>query len=69
MILAPKFSEFVALFIHAFIHNNCLLHCIYLSIMCFAFGNFVPELLFEDFQEHVFEESEVFFGEQQGKCP
>jgi hypothetical protein len=37
--------------------------------MCFAFGNFVPELLFEDFQEHVFEESEVFFGEQQGKCP
>jgi hypothetical protein len=30
------------------------------SIVCFALGNFVPELLFEDFQEQVFEEFEAF---------
>jgi hypothetical protein len=30
----------------------------------------MPELLqFEDFQEQVFEESEVCFSGQQGKCP
>jgi hypothetical protein len=29
----------------------------------------VMELLFEDFQELVFEEAEVFFNEQQDKCP
>jgi hypothetical protein len=49
MILAPKFSEFIALSILAFIHNNCLLHCIYLSIVCFALGNSILEPLFEDF--------------------
>jgi hypothetical protein len=27
------------------------------------------ETLFEVFQEQVFEESEVFFSGQQGKCP
>jgi hypothetical protein len=27
------------------------------------------EPLFEDFQEQVFEESKVFFSDQQGKCP
>jgi hypothetical protein len=69
MILAPEFSKFIALFIPAFIHYNCLLHCIYLSIVCFALGNSVPEPLFEDFQEHVFEDLEVFFSGQQGKCP
>jgi hypothetical protein len=26
------------------------------------------EILFKDFQERVFEESEVFFSGQQGKC-
>jgi hypothetical protein len=60
MILAPKFSEFIALSIHAFIHNNYLLHCNYLMIVCFALGNSVSEPLFEDFQEQVFEESDVF---------
>jgi hypothetical protein len=69
MIFAPKFSKFITLSILAFIHNNCLLHCIYLSIVCFALGNSVMELLFEDFQELVFEEAEVFFNEQQDKCP
>jgi hypothetical protein len=69
MILAPKFSEFVALPIIALMHNNCLLHCIYLSIVCFALGNSMSGPLFEDFQEQAFEESEVFFSGQQGKCP
>jgi hypothetical protein len=60
MILTPKFSESIALSILAFIHDNCLLHCIYLSIVCFVLGNSMPEPLFEDFQEQVFEESEFF---------
>jgi hypothetical protein len=34
VILVPKSSEFPVLSIHAFIHNNCLLHCIYLYIVC-----------------------------------
>jgi hypothetical protein len=29
----------------------------------------MPEPLFEDFQEQVFEESEIFFSGQQGKYP
>jgi hypothetical protein len=29
----------------------------------------MSEPLFKDFQEHVFEESEVFFSGKQGKCP
>jgi hypothetical protein len=69
VILTPKFSQFIILSIHAFILNNCLLHCIYLSIACFALGNPILESLFEDFQEKVFEEPELFFSEQQGKCP
>jgi hypothetical protein len=64
----PKCSEFITLYILALVHNNCLLHCIYLSIVCFALGNSVSEPLFEGFQEQVFEESEVFFSRQQGKC-
>jgi hypothetical protein len=32
-------------------------------------GNSVPEPLFEDFQEQVFEEPEVFISGQQGKYP
>jgi hypothetical protein len=68
VIVAPKFSEFIGLSIPVFIHNNCLLHCIYLSIVCLALGNSMPELLFKDFQEQVFEESEVFFSGQESKC-
>jgi hypothetical protein len=59
MILAPKFLEFITLSILAFIHNNYLLHCIYLFIVCFVLRNTVPEPLFDEFQEQVFEESEV----------
>jgi hypothetical protein len=62
MILAPKFRQFIALSILAFIRNNCLLDCICLSIVCFALGNSVPELLFEDFKEQAFKESKVFFS-------
>jgi hypothetical protein len=69
VILTSKFLEFIALSIAGFIHNSCLLHCIYSSIVRFALENFMPEPLFEDFQGQVFEESEVFFTGQQGKCP
>jgi hypothetical protein len=31
--------------------------------------NSVPEPLFEDFHEHVFEDTKVFFTGQQGKYP
>jgi hypothetical protein len=62
VILVPKFSKFIALSFLTFIHNNCLFHCIYLSIVCFALGNSLSEPLFEDFQEQVFEDSEVFFS-------
>jgi hypothetical protein len=34
-----------------------------------ALGNSILELLFEDFQEKVFEEPKIFFSRQQGKCP
>jgi hypothetical protein len=29
----------------------------------------MPDPLFKDFQEQVFEDPEVFLSEQQGKCP
>jgi hypothetical protein len=40
-----------------------------MSIVCFALGNSMPEPLFKDFQEQVFEESEVFLSGQHDKCP
>jgi hypothetical protein len=64
MILASKFSEFIALSIPAFIQNNCLLHCIYLSIVCFVLGNSLLEPLFNEFQEQVIKEYDVFFSRQ-----
>jgi hypothetical protein len=39
LILVPKFSEFITLSILAFIHINCLLCWIYLSLVCFALVN------------------------------
>jgi hypothetical protein len=68
MILAPKFSKFIALSILAFIHNNCLLHFIYLSIVCFVLRNIVSLPQFNDFKEEVFEESEVFFSRNNVFC-
>jgi hypothetical protein len=32
-------------------------------------GNAVSELFFEDFQDQAFEESKLFFADQQGKLP
>jgi hypothetical protein len=32
-------------------------------------GNNVSEPFFEDLQDQAFEESQIFFVEQQGKCP
>jgi hypothetical protein len=67
--LASKFSEFLILSIHAFIHNK-LLAALYLFVYCvLALGNSMPEPLFEDFQDQVFEDYEVYFSGQQGKCP
>jgi hypothetical protein len=37
-----------------------LIACVYFTI-----GNIVPEPLFEDLQDHVFEESQLFFTDQQ----
>jgi hypothetical protein len=69
MILALKFSEFIILSILAFIHNK-LFSALYFFVNCvLALGNPAPELLFEDFQEKVFEEPKGFLSEQQGKCP
>jgi hypothetical protein len=41
-----------------------LIACVYFTI-----GNVVPEPLFEDLQDQVFEESQLFFADQQGKSP
>jgi hypothetical protein len=69
VILALKFSKFITLSILELIHKKLLLHCIYLVHCVLALGNPVLELLFEDFQEQVFEELEAFFSRKQGKCP
>jgi hypothetical protein len=37
--------------------------------VCFMLGNPVLEQRYEDFQEQAFEELELFFSGQQGKCP
>jgi hypothetical protein len=41
------------------------IYCLYL----FAIGNIVLEPFSEDFQDQVFEESQLFFADQQGKLP
>jgi hypothetical protein len=38
------------------------------SIVCLTLGNYVLEPMFKDFQEQVFEEFDVFFSGQEGKC-
>jgi hypothetical protein len=40
-----------------------------LACVCFTIGNVAPELLFEDLQDQTFEESQLFFADQQGKSP
>jgi hypothetical protein len=41
-----------------------LIACVY-----FMIGNVVLEPLFEDLQDQAFEESQLFFADQQGKSP
>jgi hypothetical protein len=62
MIPTPKFSEFIALSILAFIHNKLVVACYLFAYCVLALGNSVPEPLFKDVQEQVFEESKVFFS-------
>jgi hypothetical protein len=52
---------------HPYITIVCCIVFI-LPIVCFVLGNSVPEPLFEDFQEQVFEGLKVLFSGQQGKC-
>jgi hypothetical protein len=40
-----------------------------IACVCFTMGNIVPEPFFEDFQDQAFEESQLFFADQQGKSP
>jgi hypothetical protein len=67
VILAPKFLESLPLSSYAFI-NTCLLHidwfCVY-----FMLGNTAPEPFFKDLQDQAFEETHLFFADQQGKSP
>jgi hypothetical protein len=67
VIHVPKFSESLLLSSYAFI-NTCLLHFID-SYAHFTLGNVVPESFSEDFQDQAFEESQLFFVDQQGKLP
>jgi hypothetical protein len=69
MFHAAKFSEFIALSIHAFIDNKCLLHCIYLVYYVIFNRKFCSRTTVQGFPGEVFEEPEVFFSGQQGKCP
>jgi hypothetical protein len=40
-----------------------------IDYVCFAIGNVVPEPFSEDFQDQAFDESHLFFANQQGKLP
>jgi hypothetical protein len=60
-------NSLLFLFMQSYITIVCCIIFIW-SIVCFALGNYVSELLFEDFQQHVFEEPEAFLSGQQGKC-
>jgi hypothetical protein len=51
---------------HSF--NTCLLHFID-DCVCFTLGNVVLEPFSADFQDQAFEESLLFFADQQGKLP
>jgi hypothetical protein len=38
-------------------------------LCCFVLGNVVPKPFSEDLQDQAFEESQLFFMDQQGKLP
>jgi hypothetical protein len=57
--------------LHSFIswiHNTCLLHIDWLCVY-FTLGNAIPEPFFEELQDQAFENSQLFFADQQGKLP
>jgi hypothetical protein len=47
-----------------FVAFNLLIACVRFTI-----GNTVSGPFFEDFQDQAFEESQLFFADQQGKLP
>jgi hypothetical protein len=51
---------------HSLTHVCCIL---LIDCVCFALGNIVLESFFEDFEDQAFEESQLFFADQQGKLP
>jgi hypothetical protein len=51
---------------------HSLAHVCYILLIdcvCFMLGNIVPEPFSEDFQDQGFEESQLFYADQQGKLP
>jgi hypothetical protein len=60
-----RINSFFILCIHL-THVYCIL---LIDCVCFALGNAMPEPFYEVFQDQDFEESQIFFAEQQGKFP
>jgi hypothetical protein len=51
---------------HLLTHVCCVL---LIDCVCFVLGNIVSEPFFKDLQDQAFEESQLFFADQQGKLP
>jgi hypothetical protein len=51
---------------HSLKHACCIL---LIDCVFFALGNVVLEPFSENFQDQAFEESQLFFADQQGKLP
>jgi hypothetical protein len=51
---------------HSLTHVCCIL---LIDYVYFMLGNVVPEPFFEDFQDQAFDESQLFFVDQQDKLP
>jgi hypothetical protein len=49
--------------VHSYITIFCCIVIIWLFV-CFSLGNPMPKPLFEDFEEQVFEDSEILFSRQ-----
>jgi hypothetical protein len=67
VILAPKIPESLILLLSAFI-IHMFVAIIYCSCL-FVVGTVVLEPFIEDFQDHLFDESQFLLVDQQGKCP
>jgi hypothetical protein len=42
---------------------------LFIACVCFTIGNAMSGPFFEDLQDQAFEESQLFFADQQGKLP